>query len=164
MNTALLVGATWLHLLATVTVIGLYLLTFFVTTPASHKAAVPQIGVIVDIYRRAKPLVLGAWVVFMLSGVTLMLVDPQYLGIGRFNNAWSVLMLVKHIAVIPMILMTGYIHCCPFIGVMKPLDIALTRGRDSEVERLMGVLRSRERITMLLGVIVLALTAAAEAV
>jgi putative copper export protein len=39
----------------------------------------------------------------MITGIYLMLVDPNYMGVGNFGNAWAIAMLVKHILVIVMI-------------------------------------------------------------
>ncbi len=161
MNSALIIAATALHLLATITVIGLYSLAFFVITPVLTREA--EIGSLIAVYRRARPFVLGAWLIFILSGITLMLADSQYQGIGQFGNTWPILMLVKHLLVIGMILLSGAINCCPVIGLTKPLDLALMRQNDKEIHRLVSKLRARERAMMLLGVAVLLLTAASEA-
>lgn len=32
-----------------------------------------------------------------------MFVDPNYLGVGKFTNFWSVMMLVKHLLIVDMI-------------------------------------------------------------
>jgi hypothetical protein len=32
-----------------------------------------------------------------------MFVDPNYLGVGNFNNLWSVMMLAKHVLIVGMI-------------------------------------------------------------
>lgn len=160
MNPILLAVTTWFHLLATVIMIGLYLLMFFAITPGA--IAVPAYaGLVVDAYRRTKPYLLGSWVVFALSGVGLMLVNDQYKGLGQFNNTWSILMLVKHVVVFAMIMMTGFTNLCPVIGVMRPLETALTRKDDTQIQTALRSLHARERITMLLGVAVLLLTAAA---
>jgi hypothetical protein len=41
--------------------------------------------------------------IFIITGIYLMFVDPSYLGIGNFNNIWSVMMLVKHILILGML-------------------------------------------------------------
>lgn len=160
MNSILLAGATWLHLLATVTVIGLYLVMFWAVTPAVM-AAPERAGVLVETYRRTKPLVLGSWLIFVVTGIGLMLLNPSYLGIGRFENTWSILMLVKHLVVLAMILMTGFTDVCPAIGMMRPLETALVRDDSTRLQAVLRTLHTREGITMALGALVLLLTAAA---
>jgi len=160
MNAILLAGATWLHLLATVTVIGLYLVMFWAVTPAVM-AAPERAGVLVETYRRTKPLVLGSWLIFVVTGIGLMLLNPSYLGIGRFENTWSILMLVKHLVVLAMILMTGFTDVCPAIGMMRPLETALVRDDSTRLQAVLRTLHTREGITMALGALVLLLTAAA---
>jgi uncharacterized membrane protein len=165
MNAALTVSATLLHLLATVTLIGLYLLTFFVITPAATQPGydAAQVGVLLGVYKRAKPPVLVAWLLFAASGIYLTLADSQYEGIGQFNNAWSLLMLAKHVVVAGMILMSGFINACPAIGLMRPLEAAVARNDARQFQELIPRLRARERIMAVLGLIVLLLTAVAEA-
>lgn len=160
MSSILLAGATWLHLLATVTVIGLYVVMYWAVTPAVI-AAPERAAVLVETYRRTKALVLIGWLVFAITGVGLMLLNPAYLGIGRFENRWSILMLVKHVVVLLMILMTGYTNVCPAIGMMRPLETALARQETAGLQAVLRKLHTREGITMALGAVVLLLTALA---
>jgi uncharacterized membrane protein len=161
MNTILLAAATWLHLLATVTVIGVYLVMFLAVTPAVMLTPA-RAGVVYDAYRRAKPLVLVSWLTFIVTGIALMLLNDAYAGFGQFNNLWSILMLVKHVVVLAMILMSGLINECPVIGLMRPLESALKHDDAAQIQTLLRTLHARERVTMLMGVTVLLLTAAAE--
>ena len=45
-----------------------------------------------------------ALLIFMITGIHLMFIDPNYLGVGDFGNLWSILMLVKHFLILGMIL------------------------------------------------------------
>jgi uncharacterized membrane protein len=159
MNVVILAAATWLHLLATVTVIGVYLVMFWAVTPIA--IATPAHGSLVyESYRRTKPLVLISWGLFIVTGIALMLLNPSYKGIGRFDNLWSILMLVKHVVVLVVVMLSGMINCCPFIGLMRPLDSALKHDDASKTQAVLKDIYSRERVTVLLGVLVLLLTAA----
>lgn len=158
MNSVLLISATWLHLLATVSVIGLYVIMYWTVTPAVI-AKPEQTGLLIEVYRRSKALVLGGWVVFAVTGVALMLVNPAYHGVGRFDNPWSILMLAKHIVVLGMVLMTGFTNACPVIGMMRPLEAALVRENPDQLKATLNRLHTREGITMGLGLVVLLLTA-----
>lgn len=161
MSLFFLAAATWLHLLATVTVIGVYLVMFWAVTPAAL-ATPAQAGIVFDAYRRTKPLVLGGWLTFIVTGIALMLLNDSYAGIGQFNNLWSILMLVKHVVVLAMVLMSGFVNVCPVIGLMRPLDSALKHDDAAQLQNTLRSLYARERVTVLLGIIVLLLTAAAE--
>lgn len=160
MDSILLIASSWLHMLATVGLIGLYVVTYFAVTPAA--SAPGRAAVILDTYRRAKPIVLGGWVVFAVTGFLMTLVNPAYQGIGRFDNTWSALMLAKHVVVLGMILMSGFVNACPAIGLMRPLETALTRNDETQIQAVLKQLRTRERITVLLGAVILLLTALAE--
>jgi uncharacterized membrane protein len=160
MSPIFLAAATWLHLLATVGVIGVYVIMFWAVTPAVM-AKPAGAGILVDAYRRTKPLVLGGWLVFVVTGIALMLVNDSYMGLGQFNNRWSILMLVKHVVVFAMVMMSGFTNVCPVIGVMRPLEAALIRDDPAQLQNVLRTLHTRECITMLLGVLVLALTALA---
>jgi uncharacterized membrane protein len=59
---------------------------------------------LVEVERRARPLVLGSTVLFVLTGTYLLVIDPQYTGLGDFfANTWSTLMAVKHLVVIALV-------------------------------------------------------------
>jgi uncharacterized membrane protein len=161
MTFPLLASATWIHLLATVSMIGLYLVMYFAVTPAAI-AKPAQAGIVFDAYQRAKPYILGGWLIFVVTGITLTLLGDQYRGLGQFNNLWSVLMLVKHIVILVMILMTGVVHACPVISLVRPLESALYRNNEAETLGILKRIHGRERVTMMLGVLILLLTAVAE--
>ncbi len=159
----ILIAASWLHLLATVTLIGLYLVMAFAVTPAAI-AAPAHAGLVLEAYRRAKAPALIGWLLFIVSGVTLTLIDPQYAGLGRFDSPWAILMLVKHLLVLVMILLSGMITLCPVIGLRRPLESAVAGQAEVQALAVLRRINGRERITALLGIVILLLTASAEVV
>jgi uncharacterized membrane protein len=95
----------WLHSVATVVLIGHYLLLAVIYLPAFKSSPVnPASGAILsEISKRSRSWMYASLVIFIVTGTYVMFVDPNYLGIGQFNNAWSILMLVKHILIIGML-------------------------------------------------------------
>lgn len=93
----------WLHSLATVVFIGHYLLLALIHLPAMKTAALDVKGPILSqISKRSRRWLYASLLIFFLTGIYLMLVDPNYLGVGNFRNFWSVMMLIKHILILVM--------------------------------------------------------------
>ncbi len=155
----LLVGASWLHLLATVIMIGMYVMLAAVFTPVFvgqlRAAALGQL--IVAVYGKARPFVAGSLLVFIVTGVYLMLVNKQYVGIGRFDNTWSTVLLIKHIVVLVII----GIGAATQLGPMRQLEAALPTADEARIQSAVARLKTLEIIGMIGGVVVLLLTAIA---
>jgi uncharacterized membrane protein len=149
------VGALWLHTLTMVIVLGYYGILARVILPALRRTLDgPGLATTVPaVERRALPIVVAAIVVFIVTGVYLLLVDERYTGIGDFSNQWSTLMLVKHMVVLVM------------IGLGVVVDrLAREVGEASEAGRAQAVdlLVLAADGTVALGAIVLLLTAIAQ--
>lgn len=96
--------STWLHAMATVIFIGHFVLLAVVYLPAFGKQKPEVAGPILsDVSKRSRPWMYASLLIFMVTGIYLMIVDPNYLGVGNFGNAWGVAMLVKHILIVAMI-------------------------------------------------------------
>jgi uncharacterized membrane protein len=94
----------WLHSLAMTVFIGHYLLLALIYLPALRPGTLDVTGPILSaISRQSRRWMYASLVVFMLTGIYLMFVDPDYLGVGNFGNFWSTMMLVKHILIVVMI-------------------------------------------------------------
>lgn len=94
----------WLHSLATVVLIGHYLLLALIHLPAMQKNTLEVAGPILgEISRQSRRWMYASLLLFMITGIYLMLVDPNYLGVGDFGNFWSIMMLVKHLLIVVMI-------------------------------------------------------------
>jgi uncharacterized membrane protein len=90
----------WLHALATVVLIGHYLLISVIYLPVLEKNNGTALSEISKRSRSWMYLALGA---FLVTGIYLTFVDSNYLGVGNFGNLWSVMMLVKHLLIVVMI-------------------------------------------------------------
>jgi uncharacterized membrane protein len=158
MSQALLVSSLWLHALATVVLLGYYLLLSLVYLPyLSQEFSGVALGAALDgISQRIRPWLGASLLVFLVSGVYLMFGDANYLGFGRFGNSWSVLMLVKHVLVLAM------------VGLWAWLSAMLRRGMRVAAKAPQPQLASLGRIRLIVhatsacGVLVLLVTAVAQ--
>jgi len=158
MDSLLLAGASWLHLLATVVFIGFYVLLALIIGPATAQTAVKTRGsLIVTIYEKARPFVISALVVFIVTGIYLTLANPLYEGLLQLNNTWSTLMLVKHIVIALLIGVGIYLQRTPVANMAA----AVEAGDERSIVLLAGRIRTLELVAMLLGLAVLLLTALA---
>lgn len=80
--------------------IGYYLLLIMIFIPTLSNGGETYLS---EISRRSRAWLYLSLGVFLLTGFYLMLVDANYMGIGKFNNPWSILMLVKHLLILGMI-------------------------------------------------------------
>lgn len=111
--------STWLHAMATVIFIGHFVLLAVVYLPAFGKQKPEVAGPILsDVSKRSRPWMYASLLIFMITGIYLMIVDPNYLGVGNFGNAWGVAMLVKHILIVAMIGMGFVFNAILRVGPM----------------------------------------------
>jgi uncharacterized membrane protein len=142
----------WLHALATVVFIGHFVLLAGIYLPTLARA---QNGAALsEISRRSRPWMYGSLLVFFVTGVYLMLVDPNYLGIGNFTNFWAVMMLVKHLLIVVMIALGFWFNAILRVG---PLMSSNT-GAEQAISRF----RWYSNAMAVCGVLVLLLTALAQ--
>jgi len=100
MSQILIALSVWLHALGTVILIGHYLLLSVIYLPVLEKNGGAFLS---EISKRSRPWMYISLVIFMMTGIYLMFVDPNYLGVRDFGNLWSVTMLIKHLLVVGMI-------------------------------------------------------------
>ena len=111
--------STWLHALATVVFIGHFVLLALIYLPAAKDKPYIEFGAILgEFSKRSRVWIYVALLIFMVTGIHLMLVDPNYLGVGNFHNLWSILMLVKHILIVGMIVAGFWFNAILRVGPM----------------------------------------------
>lgn len=145
---------TWLHTLATVVFIGHYVLLAVVYLPALSNKEGSGIT-LSEISRRSRVWLYASLLVFIITGTYLMLVDPGYLGLMNFGNAWGVLMLCKHVLVLAMIVFGFWSNAILRLG---PL-MSSNSGAAQAIDRF----QSHVNTMAILGVLVLLLTSLAQA-
>ena len=107
------------------------------------------------IERRALPVIVGSLVIFLATGVYLMGADTRYSGVGEITDAWSSLLLVKHVVVAVMVGLGLYVDAI-IVRRLAPPDAV---DQDATARWLMVVAGAMTA----LGLLVLYLTAAAQA-
>ena len=95
------VGAVWLHTVAFVIAWGYYGILARIILPGLGGTLdlAGQARAVGAIERKALPFVLLAVLLFVLTGIYLLVIDPLYDGLGSFGNTWATLMLIKHMLV-----------------------------------------------------------------
>jgi uncharacterized membrane protein len=111
MSTFLVALSTWLHVLATIVFIGYYLFTSQIFLPVleRHMQGNALRGLLEQLSARLRPYFGGALLVFVVTGTYLMMINKNYLGLGRFfANPWSALMVTKHVLVLAFLALAVY--------------------------------------------------------
>jgi uncharacterized membrane protein len=168
----LFVVSLFFHLLATVVWIGgLVLMTVLVWPEARNALAQgtnPALMTYLDRLRnRFNPLATLSLIVLIVTGLYQMARDPNYEGVLQFNNTWSRAILIKHIAVIGMII-AGAVMQWSVIPAIERANLYLSQGKKAPNLPDVESLRRRERrlvvVNCALGVLVLMFTAIATSV
>jgi uncharacterized membrane protein len=101
-----------LHLIATVVWIGGLVTMAFVVQPVINRLASDQkelVQMVEAIQKRFTPLANISLVVLILTGMVQMTNNRFYRGFLQFDNTWAQAILLKHLAVIAMIGVAGFI-------------------------------------------------------
>lgn len=167
MSPSLLALSYFLHLVATVFWIGgLVILTVLVIPEARRTLAENPalLTLMTRLRKRFVPLSNLSLAVLVATGMFQTSGDPNYEGLLQFNNEWSVAILLKHVAVLGMVLI-GLLLQFGTIPALERASFLLERGKGdpAEHERLR---RQEVRLTwvnLLLGIAVLGFTAWATA-
>ena len=151
MSPILIAVSVWLHALATLVLIGHYLLLSIIYLPVLEKNS----GTILSqISKRSRSWLYISLIIFAVTGVYLMFVDPNYLGVGDFGNVWSIIMLVKHLLIVGMIGLGFWFNAILRVGPMM----------SSNNNAKLGIQRFRlyANLMAISGILVLLLTALAQ--
>lgn len=109
---AYIVGlSTWLHVLATIVWIGYYVFTSLIFLPVFERRmhANDLRGLLEQLSTRLRPFFGGSLLIFMVTGTHLMLINQDYLGLGNFfANPWSILIVIKHVLLLPFLVLAVY--------------------------------------------------------
>jgi uncharacterized membrane protein len=95
--------STWLHALATIVMVGYFVFTSLIYLPVFDRQMQPNAlrDLLEQISARLRPYFGGSLLIFLVTGTHLMLINEDYLGLGNFfSNAWSVLIIIKHVLVL----------------------------------------------------------------
>jgi uncharacterized membrane protein len=116
-----------LHALATVILVGLYVLSAVVVIPVLKKLTTEQeqARFLPTLLAKARPWILASLAAFIVTGTLMMITDEKYLGFMDFGNAWSLLMVVKHVLAI------GWI----FLGISLDMNTARRLAEAGDADR-----------------------------
>jgi uncharacterized membrane protein len=106
------VGASWLHLVATVALLGYYAIFGLLVIPVLRQRVADReaAATVAAVEGRATPVVFGSLAVFLATGVYLMVNGEQYGGLGNTDGStWATFFLVKHVVVLVMVGLGVYI-------------------------------------------------------
>jgi uncharacterized membrane protein len=155
----------WLHMLATVAWIGGLVAVVVLVLPAAKKNLLSETYAIYlgQIQRRLDPIGWLSLAILLATGLFQMSANPNYQGFLSISNRWAASMLLKHILFIGMIGISAYMTW----GIMPGLRrIAMKQAKGLDVQSA-EQLQKREtlllRINLILGILILGLTAFARA-
>ena len=159
--------AYWLHMLATVLWIGGICSLALLVLPAASKAldAVAYAALLERIQKRLDPLGWICLAVLAATGLVQMSANPHYQGFIAIHNRWAAAILVKHLL---FVVMTGISVYLSWGLLPKLRRLALQRHRlPAEALSEQSVKLARQealllRLNLILGALVLALTAIAR--
>jgi len=121
---------TWLHAIATIIMIGHYLLLSLIYLPILAKENGG--GVILSaISKRSRVWIYVSLGIFAVTGVYLTFVDPNYLGVGGFGNFWGIVMLAKHLLIVGMIALGFWYNAILRVGSL----MSSNNGIDQAIAR-----------------------------
>jgi uncharacterized membrane protein len=145
----------WLHVLATIVMIGYYFFTGLIYLPVLERQM--QATALRDLLEQAssrlQPFFGSSLLIFLVTGTYLMLINKNYLGLGNFTaNPWSVLIVIKHVLVVIFLALAIFSERA-FLGQIS----------DQKPEALKQF-RWALKINTALGVVIVLLTSIAQAV
>ena len=160
--------AYWLHMLATVVWIGGLTALALLVLPAARQTLESKAyaDLLERLQRRLGPIGWFCLAALLATGMFQMSASPNYEGWLAISNRWAVAILIKHLVFLVMIALSAYSTWVLF-PQMRRSALRLARNQ-SEADALVAArLQQQEanlmRLNLVLGALILALTAAARA-
>ncbi|MGW8224117.1 MAG: CopD family protein [Anaerolineales bacterium] len=157
--------AYWLHMLATVAWIGGLVALVVLVLPAAKKSLEPATyaNFLEQVQRRLDPLAWLSLAILLATGLFQMSANPNYTGFLSISNRWAVAMLLKHLLFIVMIGISAYLTW-GILPALRRIALRQAKGLDSQAaEQLQDRERLLLRLNLVLGILILAMTALARA-
>ena len=158
----------WLHMLATVIWIGSLAILSLLVLPAASQALDGDryAALLGRIQKRLDPLAWFCLILLLTTGMVQLGASPNYRGFLSIEDRWATAILIKHILFLVLILVSAYMT---WILLPSLRRLALRKAHqpgDAKTEAGADALKKREtiilRFNLILGVIILALTAVAR--
>ena len=131
MSQSLLAVSLFFHFLATIVWIGGIVTLTVLVWPEARRALQEHPSIYAFLSRLRKrffPISNFALVVLIATGLSQMTADPNYTGVMEFDNEWSRIMLLKHIAIAGMAL-CGLILQYAVIPSLETATLLAERGK-----------------------------------
>jgi uncharacterized membrane protein len=146
--------SSWLHVLATIVMIGYFIFTSLIYLPIFERQmqANSLRDLLEQISARFRPYFGGSLLIFLATGTYLMIINQSYMGLGQFlANPWSTLMVIKHGLVLVFLALAIFSERAFMGQISDAKPEALRRFRWSLY------------LNLVLGVVILLLTSIAQA-
>jgi uncharacterized membrane protein len=166
-NPWLLAFSFFLHLIATVVWIGGLVTMALVVWPGmrnalSDDAAFGRAVEVID--ARFRPLANISLIVLILTGLVQLNANTNYKGLLNISNLWAQAILLKHISIVGMIVVGAVMNFSIQPALRRNAMLAASGvATDAEAAALRSRMNLLARIDLILGVVVLVLTAIARA-
>jgi uncharacterized membrane protein len=154
----------WLHMLATVIWIGGLAAVGLLVIPAARRTLDDGAysGFLLALQKRLDPLAWLSLAVLTVTGLFQMSASPSYQGFLKFDNRWAIAILIKHLLFLVMIVVSAYITWGVLPGMRRA---AILRSQGHPAGQSIKIEREEvrlQRLNLILGVLILALTAIAR--
>lgn len=155
----------WLHLLATVVWLGGLTLMALVAWPAVRKQVLDT-GQWAQLQQRFTPWANLSIVILWITGFLQMTADPNYEGFLNFSTLWAQAILIKHLAVIGMVVFGLYLQwrVQPALARLMLLEKKQPARAEEERQRLAQQENRLVVLSLVCAVAVLFCTAVATAI
>jgi uncharacterized membrane protein len=157
----------FLHLLATVAWIGGLVTLALVVQPVLNRSVAEvqeRARLLEAILKRFQPIANLSLAVLILTGMVQTFTNRFYKGFLRFDNLWAQAILFKHVAVLGMILVAGYVTFSVQPALKRnALLIANGLADEQQIARVQQQQVRLTRTNLILSVLVLLFTAIASA-
>lgn len=151
----------WIHLISTIVWIGAIIGSALIALPAWRNGTVTT-NQWLELQQRLLPTINSSMALLWVTGFVQMTSDSHYTGFLAIDSTWAWAMLLKHIAVVGMMLMAFYAQFQLYPAIRRQQLLALQKGSAdlSAVHRQTGRLLTTN---LLLSLAVLLATALATA-
>jgi uncharacterized membrane protein len=156
--------AYWLHMTATVVWVGgLATLALFVL-PAARKSleGAAYTAFLASLQRRFDPLAWFSLAILAATGMFQMSASPSYQGFLAIQNRWAIAILVKHVLFFGMAGVSAYLTW-GLLPDLQRMALLQARAGAEQTQRLQSQERRLLQLNLILGILILALTAIARA-
>lgn len=155
----------WIHLIATVIWLGGLVVMAFIAWPALQRQTLQQ-NQWIDLQKQLNPWINGSLILLLITGFVQMTNDPNYTGFLNIDSLWAGALLVKHIAIVGMILIALYSQAViqPNMARVKILSQKNPATAATEQDALLAQEIKLLRLNLFCAVLVLLFTAVATAI